>query len=89
MKEVKIGESIKNLRELNNLTQTYVAQTLGISQAAYQKIEANRTLPNHEYLQKISRLFDVPIQKLEDFSKENILNKIIYGGVAIKNRLYL
>jgi transcriptional regulator with XRE-family HTH domain len=74
----KLGSSIKILRELNNLTQNYVAQHLDISQAAYQKIEADRTQPRPCHLQQLSTLFDVPTERIGVFSKENILNKLLY-----------
>lgn len=34
-----IGNKIKNIRELKNFTQEYMAEKLDISQAAYSKLE--------------------------------------------------
>ena len=36
---LSIEEKIKNLRELKNFTQEYMAEKLGVTQAAYSKIE--------------------------------------------------
>ena len=38
-----IGNKIKNIRELKNLTQEYLAEKLDISQAAYSKMEKGDT----------------------------------------------
>ena len=38
-----IGTKIKNIRELRNYTQDYMAEKLGITQAGYSKIERGET----------------------------------------------
>ena len=38
-----IGYKIKNIRELKNFTQEYMAEKLDISQAAYSKMEKGDT----------------------------------------------
>lgn len=50
-----IGQKIKKLRELKNLTQEYMADQLGLSQSSYSKIEAGEV--------------DIPYSRLEDVSK--------------------
>ena len=50
---MQLGNNIKKIRELHNLTQEYMAGRLGISQAAYSKIENNELKMNQEKLQKI------------------------------------
>ena len=39
MENLKIGHKIKKLRELKNLTQEHMANSIGISQGAYSRME--------------------------------------------------
>ncbi len=53
------GEKIKMIRELRNFSQDYVAESLGIKQNSYSKIETNQTKLTAETLQKLSEIFQV------------------------------
>lgn len=50
-----IGQKIKKLRELKNLTQEHMASQLGLTQSTYSKLETGE--------------IDVPYSRLEDISK--------------------
>ena len=60
---VVVGKKLKILRESKNLSQEYVAESLGISQTAYSKMENNITRLTAKRIQKLSEIFDVPEQE--------------------------
>jgi transcriptional regulator with XRE-family HTH domain len=43
MDTLRIGQKIKKLRELKNLTQEHMAEVIGLSQSAYSRIELGDT----------------------------------------------
>ncbi|MCL2675268.1 MAG: helix-turn-helix domain-containing protein [Firmicutes bacterium] len=55
---------IKELREQNNYSQSFVAKKLGIRQSSYSKYEAGKSRPEYENLVKLARLYDVSIDCL-------------------------
>lgn len=68
-----IGNKIKNIRELKNLTQEYVAEKLDISQAAYSKIEKSSKLPD-EKLQQIADVLEVKPEDIKEFDSQKYFN---------------
>ncbi len=63
---------IKDLREDNNLTQTQVAQAIGITQRKYSYIETGTQQLTDEILVKLSKFYDVTVDyilKLTDDKK--------------------
>ena len=68
---------LKQLRELKNFTQEYVAQQLGLSTRAYSKIETGETQLTINRLNEIATILGVdPIEAL-GFDHQNIFNN--YG----------
>jgi transcriptional regulator with XRE-family HTH domain len=68
---------LKQLRELKNFTQEYMAQQLGLSTRAYSKIETGETQLTINRLNEISTILGVdPIEAL-GFDHQNIFNN--YG----------
>ena len=68
---------IKQLRELKNYTQEYMAQQLGLSTRAYSKIETGETQLTINRLNEIATILGVdPIEAL-GFDHQNIFNN--YG----------
>lgn len=62
---IKPHIKIKQIRELKNLTQDFVAQQLGLSVRAYSKIETGETQLTIFRLNEISKILDVdPIEVL-------------------------
>ncbi len=53
------GEKIRMIRELRNLSQETMADSLGIKQNSYSKIETNQTKLTAEMLQKIATVLQV------------------------------
>lgn len=70
----KIENKIRNIRELKNLTQEYMADKLGISQAAYSKIENGATKVSYEKLQDIAKIMDVKVEDIQSFETEKYFN---------------
>lgn len=71
---MKIGSKIKQIRELRNYTQEYVADKLGMSIAGYSRIERNQVDVNFEKLNKIASVFNVQVAELIKFDDEAIFS---------------
>jgi len=61
---MNIGNNIKNIRELKNFSQEYVAQEIGLSQSSYARIESGATIPKIDRLQRIAEVLDVDLSTL-------------------------
>ena len=68
---------IKNLRELRNFTQDYMAKELGLSTRAYSKIESGETQLTINRLNEIATILNADPMKLLGFDSQNVLNN--YG----------
>lgn len=73
MKE-SIGETIKNLRELKNYTQAYMADRLSMSVSGYGKIERNESELTINKLKQIAEILGVDYSKILDFDKSTVFN---------------
>lgn len=60
------GNKIKFLRQVHALTQTELADRLGMDQSALCKLERERARPSIELLTHISRHYGIPLQDLID-----------------------
>lgn len=85
-----IGHKIKNIRELKNLTQEYVAEKLEISQAAYSKMEKGETKVSDEKLSQIARALEVNPEDIHAFDSQRYFNSVSnvkgnYAGIYISN----
>lgn len=78
-----IGYKIKNIRELKNLTQEYMAEKLDISQAAYSKLEKGTTKISQDKLEKIAEVLEVNPEDITNFDNQKILNS--YNNSIIGN----
>jgi transcriptional regulator with XRE-family HTH domain len=65
---------IKQIRELKNLTQEYVAQKLGLSTRAYSKIETGETQLTINRLNEISAILEVQPMEVLGFDDKKIFN---------------
>jgi transcriptional regulator with XRE-family HTH domain len=71
---------LKQLRELKNFTQEYMAQQLGLSTRAYSKIESGETQLTINRLNEIAAILKVdPIQAL-GFDHQNVFNNCTQEG---------
>jgi len=76
---MSVGTNIKQIRELQNLTQEYVAQELGMSQASFARIESGSVIPKVDRLQRIAEILNVDVSTL--LSTTNVFN-IIFNATA-------
>jgi len=77
-----IGNNIKNIRELRNFTQEYVASEIGLSQPQYAKIENGIVIPKVDRLQRIADVLEVNLSTL--LSSTNIFH-IIFNATATQS----
>ena len=74
-----IGSNIKQIRELKNFSQEYVAQELGVSQSTYARIESGSVIPKIDRLQRIAEILEVDISIL--LNTTNVFN-IVFNAAA-------
>jgi transcriptional regulator with XRE-family HTH domain len=65
---------IKQIRELKNFTQEYVAQKLGLSTRAYSKIESGETQLTINRLNEISEVLEIQPLEILGFDDKKIFN---------------
>lgn len=71
-----IKNKIKNIRELRNYTQQYMADQLGITQAGYSKIEKGKTIISYAKLVEISEIFEVSIEDIINFDSKKCIKSL-------------
>ncbi|MGM9972370.1 MAG: helix-turn-helix domain-containing protein [Anaeroplasmataceae bacterium] len=69
---MKCGEYLNEARRKKGLSQENVADELGVSRQSVSLWETNQTSPTLENLEKLSKLYEVPISFLLGEKKENI-----------------
>lgn len=67
---LEIKDKIRNIRELKNYTQHYLADQLGISQAAYSKIEKGITDLSFNKLEEIAVILEVSLEDIIQFDSD-------------------
>ena len=88
MDNLKIGHKIKKLRELRNLTQEYMASSLGLSQSAYSRMELGETEITFSKLEKISEELGMKPEEIIAFNESmvfNVMNNQTGNGLVINN----
>ena len=60
----RIAKNIKLAREYKNLTQEFMAEAIGVSQATYCRIETGKTDIRVSVLRSIAKAFQVPFSRL-------------------------
>jgi transcriptional regulator with XRE-family HTH domain len=74
---------IKQIRELKNFTQEYMAQQLGLSTRAYSKIETGETQLTINRLNEISAILQVQPMEVLGFDDKKVFN--FYNSSDINN----
>lgn len=72
---MRIGNNIKQLRELKNFTQAHVPTQLDMSISGYAKIESKRTDVSLSKLSKIAEILETDISKILNFDAKTIFNQ--------------
>ena len=70
-----MGAKIKNLREKSGITQTELAEKLGVSKSVISAYEKGIRNPSHKILQSIAETFGVSI--LSFYEKGNFQNQAV------------
>jgi transcriptional regulator with XRE-family HTH domain len=90
MDNLKIGNKIKKLRELKNLTQDHMAKSIGITQSAYSRIELGETEITYSKLEKISEELGMKPEEIISFNESmvfNVMNNQTGNGLVINNQV--
>ena len=74
LQTLHIGQKIKKLRELKNLTQSYMAEELGLTQGAYSKIELGESEITYTKLEKISGVLGMKPEEVIAFNDQMVFN---------------
>ena len=74
LQTMHIGQKIKKLRELKNLTQSHLADELGVTQSAYSKIEQGETEVSYSRLEKIASVLGMKPEELIAFNESMVFN---------------
>jgi transcriptional regulator with XRE-family HTH domain len=82
LRTLHIGQKIKKLRELKNLTQSHVAQQLGVTQSAYSKLELGESEVTYSRLERISDVLGMKPEEIISFNDQMVFNisNNPYGG---------
>lgn len=88
---MNVGKNIKQLRELKNLTQSYVSDRLNMSIGGYSKIESGQTDVSFSKILQIAEILETDLSTILDFDPKNIFNQchnnnsVISGNVNTQN----
>ncbi len=80
--EKKIGEKIRQIRELKGLSQEYLASKIGVSQRAYSKMERDEIKLDWEKITHIAQVFEMDPLDLVSFDDNLIFNNCHMSGKA-------
>lgn len=61
---MKIGSTLRCLRNNHRFSQDHVARELNMTQSNYSKLEADKFFPSGEVLEGIARLYKIPVEKI-------------------------
>lgn len=70
---VSFGEFLTGRRKYMNLTQTEMAERIGVSKSAVAKWEINGGIPDRDNLMKISEITSVKVDELYKIIKHSVL----------------
>lgn len=76
----KIGEKIRQIRELKGLSQEYVASELGVSQKAYSKMETSQTKIDWEKITSVAKIFSIDPLDIVSFDDNLVFNNCSQSG---------
>ena len=79
---MNISTKIRKVRELKGFSQEYLSQNLGISQAAYSKIEKNENNLTIDRIKKIASILEIDPMELINFNEQNIFNNCQNGNLG-------
>lgn len=69
-----IGNVIKQLRDTQSITQGNMADKMGISQAAWSKLESGKSTLSTAQLAKVADLLHVPANQIMQYADDAVIN---------------
>jgi len=72
---MSVGNKIKQLRELRNFTQSYVAEQLGLSVNGYGKIERDETDITLNRINQIAKVLGTELSTILNFESSQVFNQ--------------
>lgn len=90
LRTMHIGQKIKKLRELKNLTQSHLADELGVTQSTYSKMEQGEIEVPYSRLEKIAELLGMKPEDVIAFNESmvfNVMNNQTGQGFVINNNI--
>ena len=69
-----IGTKIKNIRELKNYTQEFMAKKLQMTQAGYSKLERGETDIAYSKIEEVAKALGVTTEELVAFDQQRFFN---------------
>jgi|GEM_PF-1430781 len=74
IQKIKLAQQIRSIREYKGYSQEVLAQHLGISQQAYQKIESGITRLSKERFLKITKYLELEVSKMNIHQLEEMIS---------------
>ena len=81
---MNIGKKIKTLREIRNLTQSHLAQELGLTQSAYSKIELGEVELSFSKLETVAKVLGMKPEEIVAFNESMVFN-VMHNQTGITN----
>jgi len=81
-----LGQKIKKIRELKNLTQDHLATELGLTQSAYSKMESGEVDIPYSRLEQIAKALEVKPEDIITFNEHlvfNVMHNEIGNGMVV------
>lgn len=88
MDTLNIGNKIKKLRELKNLTQEHMASVIGVTQSAYSRMEMGETQITYSKLERIAGELGMKPEDVIAFNESmvfNVMHNQTGNGLIIQN----
>jgi transcriptional regulator with XRE-family HTH domain len=88
MDNLNIGNKIKKLRELKNLTQEHMASVIGVTQSAYSRLELGETEITYSKLARIAGELGMKPEDVISFNESmvfNVMHNQTGNGLIIQN----
>ena len=82
--DMEIGRKIKTLREIRNLTQSHLAQELGLTQSAYSKIELGEVELSYSKLETVAKVLGMKPEEIISFNESMVFN-VMHNQTGITN----
>jgi transcriptional regulator with XRE-family HTH domain len=92
-----LGQKIKKIRELKNLTQEHLAIELGLTQSAYSKLESGEVDIPYSRLEEISKILELKPEDIITFNEHIVFNvmhnetgngMVVHQASLIEKELY-